>query len=81
MLGIVDDFFAVVFQVGDGFGNEVQVFFEGDAERPVYVMVPALTEDGDYRCARVHQFADVAVFFHRVPGEPRGTESGQLCML
>ena len=30
-LGIVDDFFAVFFEISHGFGDEGQVFFERDA--------------------------------------------------
>ena len=35
VLGVVDDFFAVVFQIADGFRDDGEVFVFGDAERAV----------------------------------------------
>ena len=47
VLGVVDDFLAVLLQVSDGLGDDLQVLFFGDAERPLGVQVPALAEDRD----------------------------------
>src|SRR6185369_6647366 len=43
--------------------------------------IPRLTEDGDHWCARLYQRAHVAILFHRILGEARGTEGRQLGML
>ena len=65
MLGIVDDFLAVVFEIADGFGDDREVFVFGDAERAGDMEVPALAEDGDDRACRRRSAPDVAVFFDR----------------
>ena len=80
MLGVVDDFFAVVLQVADGFGDDGEVFVFGDAESAGDVEVPALAEDGDDGRSGVDQFTDVAVFLDGVLREARGSEGGELCV-
>ena len=45
VLGVVDDFLAVVFQILHGVGNELQVLVFGYAEGAFHVEVPGLTED------------------------------------
>ena len=65
MLGVVDDFLAVILEVADGFGDEDEVLFVGDAERALDVEVPGLAEDGDDRGAGFDEGADVAVLVRR----------------
>src|SRR5205823_1793286 len=81
VFGIVDDFFAVVLQVADGFADDGEVFVFGDAERAGNVQVPALAEDGDDRGSGVDQLTDVAVFLNGVLREARGSEGAEPGML
>ena len=62
MLGVVDDFLAVVDQVLHGFEDELLVLFLGDTEGALGVEVPTLAEDGDHRGSGLDERADVAVF-------------------
>ena len=78
VLGVVDDFLAVILDVADGFGDEDEVFFVGDAERAFDVKVPGLAEDGDDGSAGFDQGADVAVFVHGILGEAGAAEGGEL---
>ena len=77
MLGIVDDFLAVILDVADGFGDEDEVFVVADAEGAFDVKVPGLAEDGDDRSAGFDEGADVAVLMDRIPGEARAAEGGE----
>ena len=65
VLGVVDDFLAVILDVADGFGDEDEVFFVGDAEGAFDVKVPGLAEDGDDGGSGFDQGADVAVLVRR----------------
>ena len=81
MLGVVDHFLAVVLEELHGFGDQLEILFLGDAQGALDVQVPGLAEHRDRRRARFHQRAHVAVFLHRVAGEPRGAEGRELGVL
>jgi hypothetical protein len=61
VLGVVDDFFAVIFEISDCFGDDGEVFVFGDAECAENMKVPALAEDGDAGGACIDEFAHVAI--------------------
>ena len=77
MLRVVNHFFAVILEILHGFGNQLEVFLQTNAEGAADVQVPGLAEDRHHRRAGFHQRAHVAVFLNRILGEPRGTESGE----
>ena len=77
MLGVVDDFLAVVLDVAHGFGDEDEVFVVGDAEGAFDVEVPGLAEDGDDGRAGFDEGAHVAVLVHGILGEAGAAEGGE----
>ncbi len=77
MLGVVDHFAAVVFQILHGLADQLQVLLFIDAERAVHVQIPALAEDANRRRLGFEQRAHVGVLIHRVLGEARGAERRQ----
>ncbi len=81
MLGVVDHFLAVSLEISDGFGDELEVFFLGDAEGAVDMEIPGLAEDGDRRGCGFDEMADVGVAVDGVAGEARGTEGGEAGVL
>ena len=77
VLRVVDDFLAVLPDVGHGFRDDRQVLFLGDAEGALGVQVPAFAEDGDDGGAGLHKLLDARVRLHRMAGETGGAESGK----
>ena len=77
MLGVVDHFFAVRLEIRDRIGDELQIFFLGDAQRAVHMQIPALAENRDDRRAGFHQRLNARVRLDRVPGEARRAEGDQ----
>jgi hypothetical protein len=77
VLGVEDDFPAVLFQIGYGLRNQLDVFLFADTEGALGVKIPGFSEDGDNRSARLDQGADVRIAIDSVPCEPRGSERGE----
>src|SRR5207248_9538664 len=80
VFGVIDNFTAVLLEIADGFGDDVEVFLLGDTEGAADVQVPAFAEDGDDGRGGVDELADVAVLVHRVFGEAGGSEGRQFCV-
>ena len=76
MLGVVDHFSAVIFQIRHCIGDQLEVFLFSDSQRAARMQLPTLAEDGHHRRPGVQQLAHVAVFFDRVLGKARGSECG-----
>ena len=64
MFSVIHDFAAVRFQIADSVGDQLQVFFEADAERALDMEIPGFAEDGDGRRVGGDQFGDAGVLFY-----------------
>ena len=77
VLGVVDHFLAVLVEVLDRLGNQLEVFVERNPQRAFHVQVPRLAENRRHRSAGFHQRPHVAILRHAVLGEPGRAERGQ----
>ena len=61
MLGVVDDFFALLFQEPDRVADHRQVFLRRRAQHFLHVQQPRLAKDGDHRRLGVDEQLDLRV--------------------
>ena len=67
----------MVFQILHRFRDQLEILFFGDAERPVNMQVPALSENRNGGRRGVQQCPNVGVLIDLVLGEARGSEGRQ----
>jgi len=81
MLGVVNHFFSLLFEVGDGFPDHGQVLFRRNLQDLRDMEIPGLAENGHYRGFRGNQGLDVGTFLHPqigTAGAAEGRQSGVL---
>ena len=81
MLGIVEHFAPVFFQIRDCVGDHREVFLERDAEDFGDVQRGSFPDDADHRRLRVEQQLYLRIFFHGDFAASRRAKCGDLCVL
>ncbi len=76
VLGIIDYFPPLFFQVGHGFLDYLQIFIQGDSQDLWGVQIPAFAEDGDYLGFRLEERLNIAIIFRRDLGTASTAEGG-----
>ena len=69
MLGVVNQFLALRFQIADRIVDDLQVLFKRDTQGASDVEIPGLSEDGNGRGSGVRQLLRIGVGLHRVARE------------
>jgi len=77
MLGVIDDFAAVLPQEAHGVADHGQVFFQAGFDHPGDVQVPALAEDGGGRGSAAEEGLQVMILLGTPAGLARAAESRQ----
>src|SRR5688572_17401579 len=81
MLGVVDHFFTVRFEIADRVGDQLQILFERNAQGAVEMQVPGLADSGRGLGSGVHWSQRVGSALDRIAGEARRAERGELSVL